>query len=835
MQLDEKTIILNEQEELEILLEEYKGSDTSEHQEETKRQGFLHTLMRYGIYGLVFLMPLFFLPFPFDLLELNKQTLLLASTFIVALLYLFSVVFQSRLSIRQSPIYWSVGGILIAYLFSTIFSKYPYNSFVGIEGQEFLSFTTIGALAILLYIIINEFREKNGIGIVYSFISSMVFASIYALLQLRGIYIFPIDLLKDPSFTTIGSYTIWGSLLVLALILSVGNVIHLSVTSPKWGIISSVVLALCASFFLFCLLVLDDQHLWVSMILGLGTILLFLYTKLSKQQKITWILLPTFLIVVAGTMMLFDLPKNYAQLPFTVQPSLNTSFLLTQKTLSASPLVGYGPGNFQVSYTQFRPQEINAINDRQAWMMRFTQSGSYLLTTIISLGIAGFLAYLSFALFLAWGIGRRLIKETLNDHYILLLSMGSSLLSALYLSFVREASITFTFIISILCACSILLVSRAKKIIEEEHSNRFFILTSLALFGLITCGGVGLYFQSQRYISDVLYRKAQEIDQRLAIQSRSGQPINPVDVDTLTDTLASAVKKDSSNHTYLRSLSQAMLFKVTTLMRDRETLAANMATLQTLATSMIDIAKQAYTLNTTDVRNTYNLAVIYQAISPVTQGADTLAIEYFKKSLALDPNNPTTYVDLAKFYLSSAAGTKQKLPSLQNEDERKKATDLIHTYLSEAETYLKSATVLKPDFAIAHFLLSTINYERSESQEALTNLDKATSANLFLAQSANLGDPDLFYAIGSQYKLLGQKEKAHRVFGFTVILNPNYWPALWELALLDIDAGKKEDAMKLLTNILQLDPKNTAAEAKLKELQAPPPVVEEKKSPQKKK
>ncbi|MDO8571375.1 MAG: hypothetical protein Q7R79_01730 [bacterium] len=823
MQLDEKTVILSEHEELEMLIKEYK--QTPEEHTEKSLPDIFQKIIRYALYGLVFLMPLFFLPYSFDVLELPKQTLLLGTTFIVTLLYAISAISRSTMVFRPSIMHWGIGVVLGAWVLSTVFSKYSYNSFLGVEGQQFLSLTTIASLVILSFITVNTLRQRHTIGMTYAFIGSMLLASVFALLQLRGIFILPIDLVKTTIFNTVGSYTLWGILVVLALVLSVGHVLRLSIMEIKWGKLGSVLLALCASFFLVCLLALDDDHLWIATILGLGVTLLFLYAKLPKHQKIAWLLLPTFLVVVAGTMIFFNLPKQYVVLPTDIQPSLGTSYLIAKKTISESPFFGYGPGNFQTAYTQFRPQEINAYNIQQAWMSRFNQSGSYLLTKAVSLGGVGMLAFFFLTLFFGVVIMRRLIKERLDERYILLLTIGGSLLAFAYLSFVKQGSMTIVFIAWVLLACALLLISRKITVIEGEHSNKFFILTSLALFTLIACGGIGLYFQSQRYMADISYRGAQELDQRLAAQSRNGQPLSPVDIDTLVDTLSAAVRRDSQNHEYLRALSQALLLKASGLMQDREKLVSNAAALQTITGSAIDMAKRAYDLNSADVRNTNNLATLYQEISPITDGASQLAIEYFKKSQELDPKNPLVLVDFAKFYLSSAALAEQISSSAQNEEEKKKAGDIMNTALLEAEKLLNEAIVLKTDFATAYVLLATIKNKQSNSQEAIAQLDKALSANIFLVQVANVGDPDLFYAIGSQYKLLGQKEKAQRAFALAATVNQNHLPALWEFALLQVEMGKKEDAVKILERILQIDPTNTTVEAKLKELQAPPAAV----------
>ncbi len=104
------------------------------------------------IYGMVFLMPIFVLPFMSDPVELAKQTFLFAGVFILVLCYSIKIATQGKWEFRGGM--WIIGAVvlLIAWLAASIFSLFPYNSFLGLGGQQAISFGTLAAFIILAFV-----------------------------------------------------------------------------------------------------------------------------------------------------------------------------------------------------------------------------------------------------------------------------------------------------------------------------------------------------------------------------------------------------------------------------------------------------------------------------------------------------------------------------------------------------------------------------------------------------------------------------------------------------------------------------------------------------------
>ena len=103
-----------------------------------------------AIYLLVFLLPLFFLPWTTNVLDFNKQALLISLVFISLFSWLFGALSEGKISINLNFFHLPVLIFLIVLAISTAFSAYGYGSFWGWPlniGASFL--TTLGF--VLLY------------------------------------------------------------------------------------------------------------------------------------------------------------------------------------------------------------------------------------------------------------------------------------------------------------------------------------------------------------------------------------------------------------------------------------------------------------------------------------------------------------------------------------------------------------------------------------------------------------------------------------------------------------------------------------------------------------
>ena len=240
----------------------------------------IDSTLEWTLYGLVFLMPLFFLPFTTEILELNKQALLFIGTGIITTLYLLRIVLSGSYSFRLSAIHGGILAMIAAYCVATFFSHYPYNSFIGLEKQEFISFATLAAFGILSVVIPNAFTQRHVQGAGISFFFSIALLSIIGILQYCGIFIYPWDFARSNTFYPVGQYDLWGAICAVALVIALVTIIRTSLYSEGKKLPVSFMLSLFSGLMLIVLLILDDAHIWIGVIGSLAVTLGFLYAKL---------------------------------------------------------------------------------------------------------------------------------------------------------------------------------------------------------------------------------------------------------------------------------------------------------------------------------------------------------------------------------------------------------------------------------------------------------------------------------------------------------------------------------------------------------------------------
>jgi tetratricopeptide (TPR) repeat protein/O-antigen ligase len=784
--------------------------------EKKKKIELLDNIFEWSLYGFIFLIPLFFSPLTGDILELNKQMLIFLATLFFAVLYISKSILAEKIHIKYSPLYAGFGGLLAAWLIASIFSIYPYNSFLGLEKQACISFSTLLSFGVLTFVVVNNFSARHVPNMILSFLASMTLAILIGLLQIFGIFILPFAVTKTAAFNTIGLTDVWGGLIVVSLLLSLALIIRGSLVQEKYTKLLSVLLSLFTSLCLIALVIVGDRGLWISLIIGLALLLTVLYLRLPQDQKVAWLVLPSFVAVFSITMIFFN--PRVVQLPFSAQPSLATSIGISFKTLVDSPLTGYGPGNYITSYTKFRPKEINKANILQLWTVRFDQSGSAILTAIAATGILGLFGMLAVVILLGLLLYRELSTKKIDEDYLLFLGMASTLLTVTILGFIKTANITLVFSAWLLIACILLFTATSLKVIKGSHSNRFLILSSLSLYAILALGLVGGFFAVKRYIADAYMAQGLVLDQKLSGFTQAGKDIPIPDVDALIQKFSSAAAIDSAHHGYSRLVSQALVYKLSTLAKDTAHVQQNLSVIQSTASTAVDAAKRAVSIFPHDVRNLQNLAVTYQAIAPYADGADAFITESYNKAISLDPSNPLLLVEFAKARLDVAAFHTAKANQTKDESTKSNEQSMAQTTLGDAEKNLKSAIALKSDYPDAYLYLGIAYAQMNNKVDALQNFDLAKDVNLKLAQIQSASET-LFYLLGLGYNSFNQKDKAEESFKYAIALKPDYQLARWQYGLMLADMeNRKEDGITMFESILNYDPNNQIVINKVHEL-----------------
>lgn len=295
-------------------------------------------LVQIIIAGLVFLLPLFFLPTTVEFYSTNKLALLFLAA---PLLLIFWIIFwlkEKRVLLKQNKLNLVVVIFALTFIASTVIvSQNIITSLISPLGTG-----TVVSLVILYFVIANLITDKKQV--IIPLVASGFCLSFFFLIQFIGLTnLLPFTIVKNPLFTPLGFlYNL--PIVLLALIpLSVSGAFKEK--KPVLQVFFSLTT--------------------VAMIL---TIIFSIITLTSNK--------PSILPLEASWQIAIDAIKN-----------LKTAFL------------GVGPGNFLNAFTQYKPL---SFNNTDFWMMRFDISGSFLLQLLSEVGLLGAIAYcLIFTNFLA--------------------------------------------------------------------------------------------------------------------------------------------------------------------------------------------------------------------------------------------------------------------------------------------------------------------------------------------------------------------------------------------------------------------------------------------------
>src|SRR3989344_2702031 len=403
---------------------------------------------RWFLYIGIFLLPLFFLPWTSSILELNKQLLLLVLAGGALILWLLHVVISGQLPWRSNPLDKGVAALLVAVSLSTIFSLARFKSLFGLTGSLSDSLTTVLALSIFYFGIVNVFDDKGN--------------------RIR----------------TILGY----SLFFITKATAFGKYINMA------GIFLALVI----------LLILNWWVLWAVAMVGMVTTIA-LDSLNNPGFKISKFLLPMTIIVLGVFMMVVNLNLNFLKKDFSVEvaPSFSLSIDIAQSVMRKNMVFGYGPENFSLAFDKYGAGKL--VNTTLSGA-KFFDSMSQVFNWAIQGGLVMLAAFIFLLWLMGWSIFKYLNISKLKDGDIGIMSGVAALIMGMFLYPFNLALMFVAYVMMGLVALS--LWSDNKKVFNVEEKASTSLVSSLGFIGGLILVLVGSYFGVTLYISDVKYVQA---------------------------------------------------------------------------------------------------------------------------------------------------------------------------------------------------------------------------------------------------------------------------------------------------------------------------------------
>ncbi|MDP2926907.1 MAG: tetratricopeptide repeat protein [bacterium] len=731
----------------------------------------LSRLLYYGFAVLVFLVPLFWLPFSFEAWEFQK-------IFLIFFLGLAIVIISAIESRRENPggfsfkILWPFDFLVLIFLalalVSAFFSVDRIASLFGFYGR--FSDGLVGLLSFILVYLLAR-RQKNTDQLVKILLASGLIVVGLAFLSLTGILGRLTGFnatLKQLNFNPVSPSFEGLTLFLVPLVFL------------AFGFLKEKTKFIFLVFSLGLIFLVDYTPAWV--VLGLTSLLalIFLFLKSFNDKEGNFLrknLALALFLVLATLGISFNLnqvvPPALVGFPREVTLDQTTSWQIAQDSLKIRPFLGSGPGTFFYDFSRFR---LASFNDDPLWQVRFDRPVSHVAEMAATMGILGLLSYLL------------LIATTIVSNFQFSPALGGiqsnpykrlllfAFLATVIGQFVyyQNAVLGFSFwlFLGLIAgqtgqakSLSLPWLSRFKLPSPDSLKGRVILMGSFLIFSLVLFSIVFVGFRV--YVADFFYSQA--------FQSPPG--------DEKSALLQKAVVVNPFFAEYQIILGRALLNSALT---DGQKPERNLTKIFQDLSEAAAVAKKATQLSPRWVAGWETLGMIYQEIQGLATGAEKASQQSFEKAIELEPTNPLLYSRLGKAFFAQDK-------------------------FDEAQTQFEKARRLKSDLLEPKLYLALIKEKKGD-------LPGATRGMAHLQELYPL-NADTAFQLGRLYFNQNQNDPAIQQFKKVLTLNPSHLDSLYSLALAFEKKGQKTQALSYLKQALEISPANPTLKEKLKELQ----------------
>ncbi|MBI4132003.1 MAG: tetratricopeptide repeat protein [Candidatus Sungbacteria bacterium] len=782
------------------------------------------------LFGLLFLVPLIWLPFTPNGLFIKVALVEVVAVVIIAA-WLANALLTKTIRYRRAPfnlLFLSIGAVLLA---AAVFSATPWTSFWGDDptGEKT---ATIFSFMVISLAIAYFFRRRDAKRAVNILLVSWSVLSAYVFLSIINSRFFS-RFLPWFDINPVGTVNALSAFLAVGFLFALGLLLVRSYGASEEGMRATRRLA-----FVTLILVLPSLLLtafWVALVAIAAALAILIALNFSCSWPSAGrdghhafggrAVGVVFLVIAVSSLLAFTRPTFFSRLyssPLEVSPSFASTLAIGRKALGESPVLGFGPANFRVAYNRFR---AGSINDTPFWTTRFGHGFSFLATVPSTLGVLGIAVFLGFVASVFVFIGRVLWAAPGPDP--LRWAPAGATLLILILWFIYASNFNASFALFAMLGLLVALTEREaspsggeigglhgrlrrwfevrERVIAVSHPALTFAVSLVGVF-VIALSTVALYSFVAQYASHIYFQRARRV---LNLYGNT---------DTARVFLERAVRLNSTDEFLYQSQAQVAVLDLNRIIGQA---AANpdrdvSAQFRDEFARGVNAAQRAVKLAPANPQNWFILGQLYETAMPFVAGASQAALEAYGRAGREDPVTPVTQTAKARVLLTTA-----ELASLQasrtSGAEREQLDVVYKGSLTQARAELEKALALKSDFADAHFLLTQISTREGKVSEAIRNAE-VTAA---LAPQ----DIGVAFQLGMLHYRNNEFERARAVFERAIGLNENYSNARYFLGLIYDRQGNRPAALGQFKKIAALNPENDEVKRIVANLEAGRPAL----------
>jgi len=695
---------------------------------------------------LIFLgVPLFFTGLTLQGMAFEKQIFFYFITLIGFFAWILKGILQGKIIIKKTPLDIPILIFLAVMLINGIFSVNKWNSFLGGYNMPVKSFVGVLFIALFYWLLVSNINKKRLKIISFSLVLSIGLVVIFAILNffsvnlIGGILgIFGISspawataLAEQSGFNTIGMVSslemfIAGGMLILLGVLGgtkgeegrkgqegqegspvlregrgdYGATIATSSRIMQWvkNFIIYILLAGC----LFSIFVLGSYISLISLIVGLGILLILCMSGLVDAQKKIFTITSILFAVILVYIFIGKPPITLKPLPTEVGLARSASWQISKETFKDKYLLGTGMGNYGYAFNKYRPI---TFNDNALWNTRFSEATGLFYEAIGTVGIVGIvafilllLAYLGVVVYSVLGNTnqRELEHESTRmgaDNFLYISLFAASVVFGIDLMFYLTSGTLIVFC-AIIAALGMAVIALNKKEYFKDFELSYNVKPEYALalsfaFICLSCAAILIFINlSKIYVADIYAKKAliSETEELAVYRIQKAIKLNPYQgmyYQKLGDLMARLGDEEMKNDN--RDLNKA----------------------QNFLTNALSMHKKAIELMPASAFSWENLGVLSELIVRYDPTMLNEAEAAYNNAIALDPLNPALRMRIAVVQEAKA-----DLVSAEDQAVAKK------DFYDNARTNFLKAIELKRNLGAAYDGISRL-------EEKLGNLDEA--------------------------------------------------------------------------------------------------------------
>ncbi len=644
--------------------------------------GPVNAAIKFGMVGLAFLTPLFFLPITSEYYQFNKQVLVVAAAAILLILWGVKMGIEGKMRITRTPIDIAIVLFGIAFILAAVFSVDRYVSIAGFYPRFHGSLVSVLAYVVLFFVAVSNLDKQAREWVLWALVGSGVILAILGITNFFGYSLIQTDYAKARNWTPIGNPANLSLYLALVLPLALGALAAAKNRTAQIAfVVAAIVIALPIILFkltgpiLAALAALAISGIFLSRtqmprntrgLFAVFLVIITLFTVVNFVPSLRDSLLKPF---VAGEAKEFNVASDKT-LP------LSSAWKISTQSVGQRPFLGVGPGTFAYSYTAFKGQELNSDD---FWNLRFDLAGNEYLTILSTNGIIGLLTFVLVLILLGrslltFNYRSEVIKE--NPTSIFLLGAFTAFVvgiffqdttASIWVFFVILSAMVFSHLrdigvkgIEAVDVKFVALTSGGLQFVEpnDRSARDSTIGTIVTIIGVVAFLAV-LAFGYPGYQAETAYQKA------LVASSKDKA------ADT-RDQLLDAIKKNPNRDTYRRSLVVLDRVLATNLSRKEDKSTQDNNNIAGLVNEAIEqgvrtTGYQGRGLNNFTVRRdagTSSLNVAnWEALSGVLNSLDLQgdlqernaadSINVAQQAVALDPRNPVLLESLGNILMKN--------------------------------------------------------------------------------------------------------------------------------------------------------------------------------------